>query len=143
MRAGFPALAALALTGCVSVNAASTGALACPAGETRQEVAELIFGRNIGQELGVSEADFTRFLDEDVTPRFPDGLTVWNEEGRWLYKGVLYKEPGKVMMLILRGPGDRAKLAEIAAAYERRFNQDSVLIRTRPECVVFHMGPGR
>jgi hypothetical protein len=132
------------LTGCVAIDATSRprSALACPAGEARQEVAELNFGRNIGQELGVSEADFTRFLDEEVTPRFPDGLTVLNSEGRWLYKGVLYKEPGKILMLILRAPGDRARLAEIAAAYERRHHQDAVLIRTYPQCVFFHMAPG-
>lgn len=139
MRALAALLPALALTGCVSVNAATTSGVSCPAGEARQDVAELNFGRNIGQEVGVSEADFTRFLDEEVTPRFPDGLTVQSSEGRWLYKGVPYKEPGKQLMLILRSPGDRAKLTEIAAAYERRYRQDSVLIRVRPECVVFHM----
>ena len=93
----------------------------------------------IAEEAAANGAGFTLRLDEEVTPRFPDGLTVWNDEGRWLYKGVLYKEPGKILMLILVHPEDRAKLAEIAAAYERRFRQDSVLIRTRAECVVFHM----
>jgi hypothetical protein len=131
-------LAAFALSGCVAINA-NVAASSCPAGETRQQVAELNLGRNIGETLGVSQADFTRFLDEEVTPRFPDGLTVEESEGRWLYKGVLYREPGKVLMLILRRPDDHAKLAEIAAAYERRFRQDSVLIRTRHECVFFHM----
>jgi hypothetical protein len=137
-------LAFAGLGGCVAVDAAAPGpGLSCAVGETRQPVALLTFGRNIGQTVGVSEADFTRFLDEDVTPRFPDGLTVQDSEGRWFYKGVLYKEPGKVLMLILRHPQDRAKLAEIAAAYERRYRQDSVLIRVRPECVLFHMAPGR
>jgi hypothetical protein len=132
----FPAL--LALSGCVAVNA-QVATSSCPAGETRQQVAELTFGRNIGQQVGVSQADFTRFLDEEVSPRFPDGLTVQESEGRWLYRGVLYREPGKVLMLILRQPGDRQKLADIAAAYERRYRQDAVLIRVRPECVLFHM----
>ena len=132
-------MAAFLLTGCVAVNA-NVATSSCPAGETRQEVADLHFGRNIGQELGVSEADFIRFLDEEVTPRFPDGLTVQDSQGRWLYKGVLYKEPGKVLTLILRdGSADRPKLAAIAQAYERRFRQDSVLIRTHRECVFFHM----
>ncbi|THD79429.1 MAG: DUF3574 domain-containing protein [Phenylobacterium sp.] len=136
--APFAALALTGLTGCVAIDASKT-ALACPAGEAQQQVAELALGRNIGQTVGVSEADFTRFLDEEVSPRFPDGLTVQDSQGRWLYNGVLYREPGKLLTLILSHPGDRAKLAAIAAAYERRYRQDAVLIRVRPECVLFHM----
>jgi hypothetical protein len=138
--AGAAALVALAaMGGCVSIEDHPT-ALACPVGETRQDVAQMVFGRDIGQTVGVSEADFVRFLDEEVSPRFPDGLTVQDSEGRWLYKGVDYHEPGKVLTLILRnGADDRRKLDEIAAAYERRFRQDAVLIMTRPTCVLFHV----
>lgn len=136
--------AALLLGGCVSVESRGTPAtLACAPGETRQDVAQMTFGRNIGQTLGVSEEDFARFLDEVVTPRFPDGLTVQDSQGRWLYKGVDYHEPGKVLSLILVHPDDRAKVREIAAAYETRFRQDAVLIITRPSCVEFHMAVRR
>jgi len=139
------ALMALAsLGGCVSIDArGTTGALACRPGETRQDVAQLFFGRNIGQTVGVSEADFTRFLDEVVTPRFPDGLTVLESQGRWLYRGVDYHEPGKVVLLILRRADDRAKVREIAAAYEGRFRQDAVLIETHPACVELHIAAKR
>jgi hypothetical protein len=130
-------VATFALGGCVGVNG-NIAASACPAGETRLPVAEMVFGRNIGREVGVSEADFTRFLDEEVTPRFPDGLTVQESQGRWLYKGVDYHEPGKVVTLILRRVQDQPKLAEIAGAYEARFHQDAVLIMTRQTCVFFH-----
>jgi hypothetical protein len=141
-RALLLALACAALSGCIAIDAHGTKtALICPAGEPSQDVAQMVFGRNIGQEVGVSEADFTRFLDEVVTPRFPEGLTVQESQGRWLYNGVDYHEPGKVLTLILRRPDDRAKLAEIAAAYEARFRQDAVLIMTRPTCVLFHYPP--
>jgi hypothetical protein len=138
------ALAALALplAGCISIR--ETHGLTCPAGETYHQVAELTFGRNIGQALGVSEADFTRFLDEEVSPRFPEGLTVWDSQGRWLYKGVLYKEPGKRLTLILPGASDdRRKLGEIAAAYETRFKQDAVLSMIHPTCVSFWLPQDR
>jgi hypothetical protein len=147
MRAAALALVAagLALSGCVSVDARGSAVanLSCPAGEDLRQVADLAFGRNIGQTLGVSETDFARFLDEEVSPRFPDGFSVADGQGRWLYRGVVYNEPNKQLNLILLHPGDRAKLAEIAAAYETLFHQDAVLIRTRPECVRFHMAPGR
>jgi len=128
----------LALAGCISVS--ETRGLACAAGETRQQSAQLFFGRNIGHTLGVSEADFTRFLDEEVSPRFPDGLTVSDDQGRWLFKGEVFKEPGKRLDLILTGKADdRRKLDEIATAYETRFHQDAVLIVVHPACVVFHL----
>jgi hypothetical protein len=38
--------------------------------------AELVFGRNIGDRLGVSDAAFADFLAREITPRFPDGLTA-------------------------------------------------------------------
>jgi hypothetical protein len=136
LRRGLAATALLlSLTGCLSVTA--TRGDTCPTGEDHRQVAELVFGRNIGQALGVSEADFTRFLDEEVSPRFPDGLTVSDSQGRWLYKGETFKEPGKRLTLILIGPDDRRKVGEIAAAYERRFHQDAVLSMTHSACVSF------
>ncbi|MDE2487271.1 MAG: DUF3574 domain-containing protein [Alphaproteobacteria bacterium] len=131
----------LVLTGCIAIDAKGgpVEAVACSAGEARQDVAQMIFGRNIGERLGVSDEDFSRFLEEVVTPRFPDGVTVQDSQGRWLYNGVQYREPGKIVTLILRRQKDRAKLGEIAAAYEQRFHQDAVLILVHPDCVMFHM----
>jgi hypothetical protein len=136
VRAAALLLAAAPLTGCVAINA-TANIQSCPGNEASRQVAELVFGRNIGQSLGVSEADFTRFLDEEVSPRFPDGLTVSDSQGRWLYKGETFKEPGKRLTLILTGPDDRRKIGEIAAAYERRFHQDAVLTMVHGACVAF------
>lgn len=131
----------LGLSGCIAIDAKGgpVEQVACSPGETRQDVAQMAFGRNIGQAVGVSEEDFTRFLEEVVTPRFPDGVTVQDGHGRWLFGGVQYREPSKLVTLILRHPEDRAKLSEIAAAYEQRFHQDAVLIMVRPDCVMLHM----
>jgi hypothetical protein len=133
-------LALLSLTGCVAVDAKGLSVndgLACPAGETRQEVVQLFFGRNIGQTVGVSEADFAKFLDAEVSPRFPDGFTVQDGQGRWLYKGMVYDEPSKVVSVMLTRPDDRRKVGEVARAYEARFRQDAVLTQVHPACVSF------
>jgi len=74
-----------------------------------------------------------------VTPRFPDRVAVQESHGRCLFNGVQYREPGEIVTLILRRPEDRAKLAEIAGAYERRFRQGAVLIMVHPACVQVHM----
>ena len=96
-----------------------------------------MFGRNIGQQLGVSDEDWRKFLDEDVTPRFPDGFSVMDVQGQWRASdGTLIHEPSKVLYLILDGgPDDPAKIANIRDAYKRRFKQESVLLVTRPACV--------
>jgi hypothetical protein len=129
MAVGFAA----ALAGCASFQENGT----CAPGETRQDVAEMVFGRNVGDQLGVSEADFARFLDEEVTPRFPDGLTVLDTQGRWRSRGRLVREPGKLVMLVLSRPDDRRKLADIAHVYEARFHQEAVLTLAHSSCVAF------
>ena len=42
-------------------------------------VAEAYFGRNASGQEVVTDSAWTRFLDEVVTPAFPDGLTVLAE----------------------------------------------------------------
>jgi uncharacterized protein DUF3574 len=78
MRLAFALLILPALAGCVAVQP-----LACAGTARPRLVAELIFGRNIGARLGVSEAAWRRFLDEEVTPRFPGGFTVLDSSGQW------------------------------------------------------------
>ena len=135
-------LAAAALSACASTRPpphASAAAHACPTGQTRATTAELVFGRNIGQTLGVSDADWRKFLDEDVTPRFPEGFSVMDVQGQWrASNGVLIHEPSKVIYLILDGgPDDPAKIANIRDAYKRRFKQEAVLLVTKQACVSF------
>src|ERR1700733_270457 len=50
-------------------------ALSCHGTQQVRQVAELLFGRDIGRKLGVSESDWARFVSREITPRFPDGLT--------------------------------------------------------------------
>ena len=98
-----------------------------------------MFGRNVGDRLGVSEEDWRKFLDEDVTPRFPDGLSVMDVQGQWrASNGALIREPSKVLYLILDGgPDDPAKIAHIRDAYKARFKQEAVLLITKAACVSF------
>ena len=113
--------------------------VACPQGESRATTVELVFGRNIGDRLVVSEADWRRFIDEVVTPRFPDGLSVIDVQGQWrASNGQIVREPSKVLYLVLDGgPDDPKKIANIRQAYKDRFNQQSVLLVSKPACVSF------
>src|SRR3954465_12817319 len=44
----------------------------------------LYFGRSIPGGGGVPDDDWTAFLRDVVTPRFPSGLSVWRADGQWL-----------------------------------------------------------
>jgi len=114
--------------------------IACSAPLKPQQVAELLLGRKIGDRLAVSETQFLNFLDREITPRFPDGLTVYDARGQWRdqERNRIVREPSKVVMIVLPGkPEDMARLGEIAEAYKKRFKQQSVGIVLRPACVSF------
>jgi len=113
--------------------------LSCPTGESRADMVELVFGRNEGQRLAVSEDDWRRFIDEVVTPRFPDGLSVMDVQGQWRAPGgTLVREPSKIIYLVLDGgPDDPAKIAHIRDNYKQRFHQKSVLLVSQTACVSF------
>ena len=120
--------------------AASEPAPACQGGLKPTGVAELLFGRNIGGRHGVTEAKWARFLAAEITPRFPDGLTVYDAHGQWRDQasGRVTRERSKVVMIVLPGEGaDDARLRQIVEAYKSQFKQRSVGLIVRPSCVAF------
>jgi hypothetical protein len=105
-----------------------------------QQVAELMFGRRTGDRIGVSNAAWARFVDREITPRFPDGLTIINASGQWRdpSRNRIVREPSKLVQIVLPGKDeDQQHLNEIAAAYKTRFHQQSVGIVVRAACVAF------
>jgi hypothetical protein len=105
-----------------------------------QQVAELMFGRRTGDRIGVSNAAWARFVVREITPRFPDGLTIINASGQWRdpSRNRIVREPSKLVQIVLPGKDeDQQHLNEIAAAYKTRFHQQSVGIVVRAACVAF------
>ena len=79
---------------------------------------------------GVVTADeFADFLKNAVTPRFPQGLTVWQASGQWRSKdGAIVQEASRILNLVhLDDESTEAAVLEIAAAYKSRFQQEAVL----------------
>ena len=114
----------------------------CPIGTESFVEYELFLGRS-HQDVEVVDDDAWRaFFEEEVTPRFPDGSTVIDGWGQWRdSSGIIVRERSRVL-LILATPGGRARvrIQEIADAYVRTFDQESVLLATGTECVSFE-GP--
>jgi hypothetical protein len=110
----------------------------CPASLHGVRTVELFFGQDEGGRQ-LSAAEWKRFVDTEITPRFPDGLTVLDAYGQWRAPdGILSREPTKVVLIILAGrPGDAAGLAAIRAAYKSQFHQQSVLLVEHSDCASF------
>src|SRR5262245_42158833 len=91
---------------------------------------ELFFGTATPGEA-VTEERFLLFLDAEVTPRFPDGLTLFKGHGQFTGEnGVLVKEEPFVLILLhpfenLRE--NNRKIEEIRRLYKKQFQQESVL----------------
>ncbi|RXT57039.1 hypothetical protein B6S44_00915 [Bosea sp. Tri-44] len=135
IRLGFALLLAGSLAGCASLPQQ-----ACAPGQQPTLSAELLFGRKIGDRVGVSEAAFRSFVDAEVTPRFPDGLTILDGSGQYRDRegGRLIREPSKLVLIAMADEaGNREKLAAIAEAYKRSFSQQSVGLILKPACASF------
>ena len=120
-------------------GSAAAAPRSCPPGLRPATTAELFFGRDVGDEPGVSDADWRRFVDEEVSPRFPSGLSVNDVYGQWRGpKGEFVREPSKALFLVLAGNRDEsANLGYVRDAYRRRFHQESVLLVEQQACVSF------
>jgi hypothetical protein len=133
-------LAASSLAAIVLV--ATTAAAAprgCPGGLRPASTAELFFGRETGWTGQVSDADWRSFLDAEVTPRFPDGLSVDAVYGARLSPaGAFARQKAKGLLIVLTGrPDERQGLDRVRGAYERRFHLPAVLRVNEQACVGF------
>ena len=84
----------------------------------------------------VSELEWQLFLRDEVTPRFPEGLTVWGAEGQWRSAaGGIDHEQSKVLLLVHSDtPAARQSVQAVIDAYRKRFEQESVLWESARVC---------
>ena len=84
----------------------------------------------------VSELEWQIFLRDEVTKRFPDGLTVWEADGQWRTPaGTLDQERSKVLLLVHPDTAQaRQSVQEVITTYRRVFEQQSVLWESSRVC---------
>jgi hypothetical protein len=102
----------------------------------------LYFGLGLADDVnsGISEQDWRAFLDREVTPRFPDGLSVVDVYGQWQGKQQKAPERLRSKMLVIDYPDtaqNRAKVEAIRAAWKQKTGDQSVLRVTQPADVSF------
>lgn len=91
-------------------------------------------------QKGLSEADWRKFLDKEVTPRFPAGLSVLDVYGQWQGKDQKAPERDRSKMLIVDYPNtaeNNQRIEAIRSAWKRQTGEQSVLKVTRRADVSF------
>jgi Protein of unknown function (DUF3574) len=132
----------LSVTGAASAAAPSASPSESPAADgSRTTLAlfpatlfthtELFFGSLKPDGSLVSEEAFLGFLDAEITPRFPNGLTLLTGLGQFLNaQGVIIQEPSRLLILLYpleEWRHSSEKIEQIREQYKQMFDQESVL----------------
>ena len=90
---------------------------------------ELFFGSAKPDGSAVTEDEFAAFVESEVTPRFPDGLTLLVGRGQFRNGNTIVRERSFVLILLhpRPNPESSARVEAIRRAYKARFSQHSVL----------------
>jgi len=99
-------------------------------------VVELFFGRGLPDGGEVSDAAWRGFVDEVVTPRFPNGLTVLDAIGHYRAGDTTGRERSKLLIIVVLDAQDLdARVGAVIADYKARFQQQTVLRVDGSTCV--------
>lgn len=116
------------------------GPISCPSDGTQMTSVTLFFGMAIPGGGNVSEGDWNDFLDHEVTPRFPDGLSVLQAVGQWKNAktgNVIHEKSRALLIWMTPSQGASDAIDVIRDAYKARFKQDSVMRIDDVDCVAF------
>lgn len=118
-------------TGCATLRVST-----CRAGEEPVISDTLYFGTAKPGGV-VSAAEWQAFLAQDVTPRFPQGITSWTANGQWRSTtGELQHESSHVLQLVHPDTRDtELAVREVQSLYRKRFDQEAVLRVRVPACI--------
>ena len=77
----------------------------------------------------IAAADWQRFVDEQITPAFSEGLTILDASGQYKNRsGTVSKEPAKMVILVYKNSAEKdAAIRTLIDSYKRQFHQESVL----------------
>ncbi|AKP33730.1 DUF3574 domain-containing protein [Yersinia aleksiciae] len=97
----------------------------------------LYFGLNRPHGPAITTTEWQSFVDNDVTSRFKEGLTVIDAKGQWLGNdGRVAKESSKALVLIHKNDKD-ADIEALRSRYKQQFAQESVMRVDTRVCVDF------
>ncbi len=87
----------------------------------------------------MTNKEWKKFLNKEITPRFPDGLTVLMGSGQFRdSSGEIIKEKSRLLILLYpveTQAESSARIEQIREAYKQAFQQQSVLRADNPDPV--------
>ena len=101
---------------------------------------EVLLGFSKPDGSTVTEAEFQRFIDTEVTPRFPDGFTVVAGGGQFKGSdGAIVQESARVLVVLHPVADSRSSqsIEEIRASYKYHHQQHSVARVDGESCASF------
>ena len=113
-----------------------TAAAEC-GGTTAAQVRTTLYFGSARPKGSVSELEWQLFLRDEVTTRFPDGLTVWDATGQWRgSQGSVEHERTKVLLIVHPDTAAaRDSVQAVIERYRKAFDQQSVLWETARVCI--------
>lgn len=132
-RSGKAALALPALSGLLALMLTACGPHA-PIQQCGNGSVTRIYMGQATPSGKVTDAEWQQFINETVTPRFPEGFTVLSAQGQWRASdGGIHQEDTRVLEIVHSDePEAQAQVRALAHAYKRRFSQESVLLTQLP-----------
>ena len=92
---------------------------------------ELYFGTDKPDGKKVTAEEWDKFLETEVTPRFPKGFTVLEGYGQFKDSGGKIVREASIILVVFYPKKERGavnlKVEELRANYKKQFNQESVL----------------
>jgi hypothetical protein len=125
------------LAGCATTSVPAPSSQ-CAAGR-KPAVSELLYFGTTKPDGTVTLKEWSDFLWDVVTPRFPDGFTAWQGYGQWKSnKGEIQREVSYVVSIV-HEPGESAEdgIHVIVEWYKSHFHQESVLRVSSASCISF------
>lgn len=121
----------ISLVGCGTMTVAPCSA------DGQLAVQELLYFGTATPSGHVTPEDWGQFLNETVTPRFPEGFSAWQASGQWRSaSGEIIREPSYVLSLVhTDDPAPNKAVQDIIATYKMRFQQEAVLRVTSHTCM--------
>jgi hypothetical protein len=135
-------LAMFALSACTrqppGLYTAASDVATQPAPCKQQVLTRMYFGLNMPKGR-VSEAQWQKFVSDEVTPLFPEGLTVLQAQGQWQKSdGGIEREASRVLEVLHTDAAYANRAAQfIAQRYKQQFQQESVLRTSSPITACF------
>ncbi len=100
---------------------------------------ELGFGFGMKDGSEISEAQWQKFVTDEMTPRFPAGLSIFDTHGQWRDpSGKIVRENSRMVVIYCPATEENErKIEEIRQSYVKQFEQDAVMRVDEPVSIRF------